>query len=104
MSKTLTVAGALLLASATAMADPGYYLVTVYENEGQANIDFRYWTVKFAGSAATIWPEIGVGYGVTKRWYTEVYASYIGSAGQYLVSPSDTVTSPASPWARIAGR
>ena len=53
------------------MADPGHYLVSVYENEGEKSIDFRYWNVKFPGRPETIWPEIGFGYGVTKRWYTE---------------------------------
>ena len=80
MAKKKVFAAATLLASAAAMADPGYYLVTVYENEGEANIDYRYWTVKMPGSPETTWPEIGFGYGVTKRWYTEVYASYIGSS------------------------
>ncbi len=79
MAKTLAFATVTLLASAAAMADPGYYLVTVYENEGEANIDYRYWTVKMPRSTQTVWPEIGFGYGVTKRWYTELYASYIGS-------------------------
>ena len=81
MAKNLVFAAAILLASAPALADPGYYLVTVYENEGEANIDYRYWTVKMPHSPETFWPEIGVGYGVTKRWYTELYASYIGSSG-----------------------
>jgi hypothetical protein len=78
-------AGLLLAWTATAPAwavDPGYYLVSVYENEGEASIDFRYWTTKIAGSPHTRWPEIGIGYGVTKRWYTEVFASYIGSRNQ----------------------
>lgn len=61
-------------------ADPGYYLVTVYEDEGKARIDYRYWTVKFPGRSEVVWPEIGIGYGVTKRWYTEIYASYIGES------------------------
>ena len=78
MTKSVFFATAALLASAAAMAAPGYYLVTVYENEGQANIDYRYWTVKPAHSPETVWPEIGLGYGVTKRWYTELYASAIG--------------------------
>ena len=75
-------AALLLLLPLGAWADPGYYLVSVYENEGEKSVDFRYWTVKFPGAPETVWPEIGFGYGVTKRWYTEVYASYIGSAGQ----------------------
>lgn len=73
-------AAAMLMTASTAMADPGYYLVSVYSNEGEKSIDFRYWTVKHPGSPAVVWPEIGLGYGVTSRWYTEVYASYIGSS------------------------
>lgn len=69
------------LASQSAFADPGYYLVSVYDNEGQVSLDLRYWTVLPTGRPAVVWPEIGIGYGVTKRWYTELYASYIGSAG-----------------------
>ena len=61
-------------------ADPGYYLVTAYDNQSQWNIDYRYWTVKNKGSTEVVWPEIGLGYGVTNRWYTEVYASFIGSS------------------------
>ncbi len=80
-TKIHLLAPALLLASASAFADPGYYLVGVYENEGQATLDYRYWTVKFPGAPEVVWPEIGFGYGVTKRWYTELYASYIGSSG-----------------------
>jgi hypothetical protein len=61
-------------------ADPGYYVVTVYDNSGQRSIDLRYWTVKQPGSPEVIWPEIGFGYGVNTRWTTELYASFIGSS------------------------
>lgn len=74
--------GMLAAAGGAAMADPGYYLVTVYENEGEANLDYRYWTVKNRGRTEVVWPEIGFGYGVNKRWYTELLASYIGSNTQ----------------------
>ena len=67
------------MASAAATADPGYYVVTAYDNEGVGSVDFRYWTVRFPGAPAIIWPEAGLGYGVTSRWYTEVYASWVGS-------------------------
>jgi hypothetical protein len=71
----------LLVAPLPALADPGYYVVSAYDNEGMGTVDFRYWTVRFPGSPATIWPEVGIGYGVTSRWFTEVYASYVGSSG-----------------------
>jgi hypothetical protein len=63
----------------SALADPGYYVVTAYDNEGLRSVDFRYWTVKSPGEPATRWPEVGLGYGVTSRWYTELYASFIGT-------------------------
>lgn len=46
----------LLLAARAAIADPGYYLVTAYDNAGRVNIDCRYWTVKAHRSAEVIWP------------------------------------------------
>jgi hypothetical protein len=63
-----------------ALADPGYYVVTPYANEGVRTVDFRYWTVKFDGRPTLIWPEVGFGYGVTSRWTTEVFVSWIGSS------------------------
>ncbi|MFZ6747877.1 hypothetical protein [Undibacterium sp. Ren11W] len=78
--KRLIIAFCLLTACVTAMAEPGYYLVTVYDNKGERSIDYRYWTVKFPGQDETIWPELGLGYGVTTRWYTEFFVSYIGSS------------------------
>jgi len=61
-------------------ADPGYYVVTVYDNQGLANADLRYWTVKYPNRPEVVWPEVGLGYGVTSRWSTELFASYVGSA------------------------
>ena len=80
MTKHLAFASAMLVTCSVALADPGYYLVTVYENEGEVNLDYRYWTVKNRGQTEVVWPEIGIGYGVTKRWYTALLASYIGSS------------------------
>lgn len=80
MFQLRVLATAILMSASAAMADPGYYLVSVYDSEGARSVDLRYWTVKHPGAPATIWPEIGLGYGVTSRWYTEVYASYVGSA------------------------
>ena len=77
-ANNLLLLGALVCMANPAQADPGYYLVTVYEDEGRTHIDYRYWTVKLDGAAEVVWPEIGIGYGVTKRWYTELFVSYIG--------------------------
>lgn len=77
-AKISMLAAALVLWALPAHADPGYYLVSVYEDEGRTHIDYRYWTIKLDGQAEIVWPEIGIGYGVTKRWYTELFTSYIG--------------------------
>lgn len=76
--KTQLAAILLWLMPVCAVADPGYYLVTVYDNAGERSIDFRYWTTNLKGQPETIWPEIGFGLGVTSRWYTELFVSYIG--------------------------
>ena len=80
MSRMRMLASALSLVAAVAMADPGYYVVTPYDNEGIRTVDFRYWTVKPHGSTEVSWPEIGFGYGVTSRWTTELFMSYVGSS------------------------
>lgn len=79
--------GLLLMAASPAFADPGYYLVTPYSQPGQTALDLRYWTVKSPQSTATLWPEVGLRYGVNSRWTTEVYASFEGEGRhQYLNS------------------
>ena len=73
----------LCWAAAPAQADPGYYMVSVYEDEGATHLDYRYWAIRRPNAPELVWPEIGIGYGVTKRWYTELFMSYIGpSHGQ----------------------
>jgi hypothetical protein len=66
-----------LATSAGAFAAPGYYLVTTYENEGEKTVDFRFWNSKISGEEAVYAPEVGIGYGVTPRWYTELYTTYL---------------------------
>ena len=63
-----------------ALADPGYYLLTPYSLPGQLALDLRYWTVKSPGRQATLWPELGLRYGFSSRWTSEVFASYIGDS------------------------
>ena len=78
MNKVLWVYLSLLMSAGAACADPGYYVVTAYDNAGQRTVDFRYWTVKAKGEPSVRWPEIGFGYGVNSRWYTELYYRFIG--------------------------
>ncbi len=81
MKKTfLFVFSALVCRWATAAT--GYYLVSAYDVEGQLSIDYKYWNAKVPGSAPVGAPDIGIGYGVTSRWYTELYASYIQTSAR----------------------
>jgi hypothetical protein len=73
------LAACLWLPTIAALAMPGYYIVPAYDVAGERSIDLRYWTVKPNGMPATIWPELGFGYGVNSRWFTELYASWVGS-------------------------
>jgi hypothetical protein len=74
------VSAQLALCCGAALADPGYYVVTVYDDPGLRTVDFRYWSVNPAGAKAFNWPELGLGWNVNGRWYTEILASYVGSA------------------------
>ncbi|MGV7209851.1 hypothetical protein ACLB1G_18580 [Oxalobacteraceae bacterium A2-2] len=72
---------ALLLAlgacwPACALADTGYYLVSTYDVEDQLALDYKYWNAHYRGRTVAA-PEIGISYGVTSRWYTEVYAKWV---------------------------
>jgi len=69
-----------LAVSGATFADPGYYLTTPYSVPGQAALDLRYWTVKAPGESATLWPELGVRYGFSSRWTSEVLVSFIGDS------------------------
>lgn len=77
MKRIGAVAG-WLLAAGTACADPGYYLVRPYSEPGQTTLDLRYWHVDPPDEPATLWPEVGLRYGVTSRWSTELLLSWIG--------------------------
>lgn len=65
-----------------AAAATGYYLVNVYSDPGQLTLDYKYWNAKRPGSAPVGSPELGVGYGVNSRWYTELYGVYTQTAAQ----------------------
>lgn len=80
MPKLPSLPAALCLLACGAQADPGYYVVTPYDNEGLRIVDFRYWTVKPEGRGEVKWPELGLGYGVNSRWTTELYMSWVGSS------------------------
>ncbi|HEX2013131.1 MAG TPA: hypothetical protein VJN44_19540 [Roseateles sp.] len=68
----------VLASAGPARADPGYYLVTPYSQPGQLALDLRYWTVKAPREPATLWPELGLRWGVNSRWTSGLFASFVG--------------------------
>jgi hypothetical protein len=70
----MRILAALLLFAATAPlhAATGYYMVTTYPNVGQKSVDFKYWNAHPSGAPGRNAPELGFGYNVTSRWYTEL--------------------------------
>ena len=72
-----------LVASAAptlATAEPGLYFVSLYDVEGQTSIDFKYWHARSRGEKASA-ADVGIGYGVTSRWYTELYGTWEKEGG-----------------------
>ncbi len=78
--RTTAVFGSIALCCASAFADPGYYVVTAYDDPGLRSIDFRYWTVRRPGRPEMVWPEAGFAWNPVGRWHSELLASWIGSS------------------------
>ncbi|SFF91545.1 hypothetical protein SAMN05518865_10631 [Duganella sp. CF458] len=80
MKELLALAAMLPLA---AFGETGYYVVTTYDVEGQASIDYKYWNAHYKNSRNVASPEIGIGYGITSRWYTELSTQWIQFNGRH---------------------
>ena len=74
---TLLLMGAMMGLMNSAHSEPGYYLISTYENAGEKSIDFKFWSVKIPGDPRVSAPDIGFGYGLTRQWYTELSAGYL---------------------------
>lgn len=70
----------LALPCAPARSDPGYYVVTVYNDPGRLSLDYRYWAIDRPGRNTMTWPEIGLGWNINAWWYSELLAGFIGSS------------------------
>ena len=76
------VAVSLVAGLPCAQAGTGYYLVSMYDVEGQHGIDYKYWNADFTNASSKSAPEIGYSYGVTSRWYTEINAEWFRQHGK----------------------
>lgn len=78
---TVFLIGAFAALMPLAHADTGYYLVSTYDVEGQTSVDFKYWNARYRGRTVAA-PDLGIGHGVTGRWYTEVYGTWVRVNGE----------------------
>lgn len=74
----------LLACQPCAYAGAGYYLVSVYENEGEKALDFKSWSSFMSGKPRISAPEFGISYMPDKRWYTELYATWLKREGSAM--------------------
>lgn len=69
------VAGTIL-ASQLAMAGPADYVYTPLVVQGEREIDFKFGTAKTDDTPRSSAANIGLGYGASNRWFTELYLKY----------------------------
>src|SRR5438270_8601475 len=78
----LLLPAGLLCASLTAVAGPADYVYTPGVEYGEREVDFKIGSAKQSGEDRFSAASVGFGYGVTERWFTEVYAKWERSPGE----------------------
>jgi hypothetical protein len=77
MKRIASVVIALIVTcSNVAFAGPGDYVASTYDNDHQTEIDFKFGSVIKSGQGRESEASIGLGYGVTRQWFTELYKAY----------------------------
>ena len=67
---------------ATALAGPSDYVIPAIVEEGEKEIDFKAGTRELRdGSRESQW-SVGLGWGVTSRWFTELYGIWHKEPGE----------------------
>lgn len=78
----LTFACFIFAAPLVCHAGPADYVYTPGVEYGEREIDFKIGTAKTKGEDRSSAASIGFGYGVTERWFTEIYAKYEREGGE----------------------
>ncbi len=71
--KKLTLALAMGITASSAIAGPADYVYTPTVEKGEIEIDFKYGTAKRQDGTRTNVTTMGLGYGATDFWFTEIY-------------------------------
>ncbi|HEY8050241.1 MAG TPA: hypothetical protein VIE63_13780 [Ramlibacter sp.] len=73
---SLALASALMTLPSISRADPNDYVHTPIVQYGEREIDFKAGTSKLRDGTSDSAQSLGLGYGVTQRWFTEFYAKW----------------------------
>ncbi|MBI1772120.1 MAG: hypothetical protein HYR68_07215 [Burkholderiales bacterium] len=73
-----------------ALAGSGYYLVSIYESEGEKTVDFKTWSSFADNQPTSTVPDLGFGYMPNRTWYTEVYATWFRQGANSLANSAWT--------------
>ncbi|MFY9328938.1 MAG: hypothetical protein WAO76_13135 [Georgfuchsia sp.] len=76
MRNQLILIGTLSLMATTAIASPADYVFMPTVEYGEKEIDFKFGTSRQGDDARTSVTSIGMGYGATEWWFTELYVKY----------------------------
>ena len=82
--KIYTLCGVVgtLFITQSANAGPSDYVFTPQVMKGEREIDFKMGTAKSDGRSSDSAASVGFGYGVSERWFTEIYAKYKRGSGE----------------------
>lgn len=86
--KKYALALLLLTCQQQASAGPGYYLVSIYEDEGELALNYRSWLTTETGRPRLFSPSLSLAYMPNKRWYTEAGVSWFKREGKAIESSS----------------
>ncbi|MET3107419.1 hypothetical protein AAKU67_001513 [Oxalobacteraceae bacterium GrIS 2.11] len=85
MQTSLLLAGlTATLCAQLAWADPGDSILTNYAENGLRQFDFKIGTFTQKGQASEDTSTLGLGYGLTDYWFSELYLGYAKSGGESI--------------------
>ena len=77
-------ASVALLLSAPAWADPDDSILTTYSENGLRQLDFKIGSIAQKGQPGQDASTLGLGYGLTDYWFSEIYVSYTKSGSESI--------------------
>lgn len=80
----LSSALAVAILSNSVWADPNDSVLSTYAENGLRQVEFRLGSIGQSGQASQDGATLGFGYGLTERWFSELYLSYVKSGSEAI--------------------